>query len=658
MDARKGRKSVTKDLVQNRNRKGCFETLSSAREKGRVKYLQASVKDFLIFLLFMTITLMTVVLYEEKPSSHFFQVVRHLVVTPKFLTPGGLPKSFTQIKLIDEIWNYFDWILLPAIYNTSYTHKDRLQKDVYEEKTDENLTNLIWENVLVGNARIRQVRVKNDSCSIPKTFEHIYNSCFYYYNPISKDNAPFGLQNSSIWTYNDAEKTKSYNYFGTVSHYDGGGYFLDLPYAYTHAKHFITEMFNNTWIDQATRAIFIDFTIYSLVSNLFCPVKLVLELPPSGGVMTKYHIKPTKLSSYTTKWDFMRLGLELAVLLFIIYYIIQEINEFIILKIKYCVTFSNMLNLVIILVGLIFLFTVVYRFVIVRHFKNFVLSILPGHVEFDTVTYVQQVYEANLGLLACIVCIKFVRFAYLTREGAFIIHSWEKVEKFSTIGKSVFTLISQIAGGKFYYKECTKARPIFTLMFYIVYTFLVVFIFMNWIIALFCHGMALTAREHGIDRDSWREFFITDTVFNCWFRLMKLFRKDEAVEKMRKAEKLHKYKTDFEIITILLKRNGFLWLERILFMRRHKINTDSHLSEKQMNDIVADINGISNLYSEVQEHDSIMEFINMLQRRIEEVEHNMADIVVKVDVLIDKMTFQEDHKKLDEQKRMKEKKMN
>lgn len=41
-------------------------------------------------------------------------------------------------------------------------------------------------------------------------------------------------------------------------------------------------LFNNTWLDVYTRAIFVEFTVYNANVNLFCIVTLMLETTAVG----------------------------------------------------------------------------------------------------------------------------------------------------------------------------------------------------------------------------------------------------------------------------------------------------------------------------------------------------------------------------------------
>jgi len=60
---------------------------------------------------------------------------------------------------------------------------------------------------------------------------------------------------------------------GEISEYGGGGYTQVLPLTPNEAKEVIQYLKDNLWIDRATRAVFIDFTVYNANINLFCVVR-------------------------------------------------------------------------------------------------------------------------------------------------------------------------------------------------------------------------------------------------------------------------------------------------------------------------------------------------------------------------------------------------
>ena len=76
-----------------------------------------------------------------------------------------------------------------------------------------------------------------------------------------------------IWTYMSEKELDGTSFNGEISEYGGGGYTQVLPLTPNEAKDVIQYLKDNLWIDRATRAVFVDFTVYNANINLFCVVR-------------------------------------------------------------------------------------------------------------------------------------------------------------------------------------------------------------------------------------------------------------------------------------------------------------------------------------------------------------------------------------------------
>lgn len=56
---------------------------------------------------------------------------------------------------------------------------------------------IYYENMLLGVPRIRQIKIKNNSCIIPKDFQDEIVGCYDVYNEKKEDDLSFGLINGT-----------------------------------------------------------------------------------------------------------------------------------------------------------------------------------------------------------------------------------------------------------------------------------------------------------------------------------------------------------------------------------------------------------------------------------------------------------------------------
>lgn len=84
---------------------------------------------------------------------------------------------------------------------------------------------------------------------------------------------------------------------------------------------------NDTWIDDATRAVFIEFAVYNANLNMHTMIRIVGEFPATGGVIPSFSFQTERLLLYHTAADYVILTLEIILILFILYYIYEEFFE-------------------------------------------------------------------------------------------------------------------------------------------------------------------------------------------------------------------------------------------------------------------------------------------------------------------------------------------
>ena len=58
-----------------------------------------------------------------------------------------------------------------------------------------------------------------------------------------------------------------------MASYGGGGFIQDLAPTMEESFLLMKPLFDNLWLDRATRAVFVDFTVYNANINLFCVIK-------------------------------------------------------------------------------------------------------------------------------------------------------------------------------------------------------------------------------------------------------------------------------------------------------------------------------------------------------------------------------------------------
>ncbi|CAJ1049631.1 polycystic kidney disease protein 1-like 2 [Xyrichtys novacula] len=189
---------------------------------------------------------------------------------------------------------------------------------------------------LVGNARLRQVRVQKDSCDVAPSMQKSTKGCHAPYSweledmgsyspgwsSVMQDNTSMNLH--SPWTYQSQGKLRALPVWGSVRLYRGGGFVVDLGPDLQNSSSILQYLYDNTWFDVYTQAIFVEFTVYNANVNLFCIATLILETTAIGAFQFRSELQNVRLYQSTGGLHIFVMASEVIYFLFIIYYMFSQ----------------------------------------------------------------------------------------------------------------------------------------------------------------------------------------------------------------------------------------------------------------------------------------------------------------------------------------------
>jgi len=107
--------------------------------------------------------------------------------------------------------------------------------------------------------------------------------------------------------------------------YKGGGYVVSLGRTYEKGRSILEELRSQNWLDQLTRAVIIDFSLYNANVNLFVAVTLSFEMTSMGSIIQDHQIKVFRLYDHIGGYGILVYLFELLFVIFTIYSVIHEI---------------------------------------------------------------------------------------------------------------------------------------------------------------------------------------------------------------------------------------------------------------------------------------------------------------------------------------------
>lgn len=156
-------------------------------------------------------------------------------------------------------------------------------------------------NRLIGWVSMRQLRVKVKTCSDQRLISRCENDYNFFneekqsYSPGWTNETDSNEYNSAIiksFQYQSSENLDTYVYFGEHGTYSGNGYVYEFRGSLANMKSNLTELHRLGWIDQKTRAVIIQMTLYNPNVGLFTSLTVLAEFLATGGVFTSIRIEP------------------------------------------------------------------------------------------------------------------------------------------------------------------------------------------------------------------------------------------------------------------------------------------------------------------------------------------------------------------------------
>ncbi|GAA55798.1 polycystin-2 [Clonorchis sinensis] len=420
------------------------------------------------------------------------------------------------------------------------------------------------------------------------------------------------------WKYQTAGQLGSAAVAAQYGAYPGSGYVQDLSRSLNTSEEIIQELFEGRWIDEASRVLFLDFTIYNANINMFVIVKLIFELPVTGGVFVSSEFQPAKLVRYLTATDYFVMACEIMYLMFILYYIVEEILEIRKQGFRYFRGVWNILDIVVILLSLICAGFTIYCTVTAYDVMTNMLKDINAHPHFDQLSYwyghwvratalcvffvVIKIFkyvnfDRSLGQLTktlgtaafdmigfmimfCIIFFAFAQLGYLAFGTS--------IEGFRSFTQACYTLF-RIMVGDIDFVALRRAHFFLGPLFFVVFIFFAVFVLLNMFLAIVNDAYA-TVKEDLVKQKT--QLKLKDMVKKSAREMIKRMRKKSSktlVQILRSTGLFGREVIPFDDFRVALKRHGYGDTEITATFVKYDTDGDNCLNMKEQRQMEDDI---------------------------------------------------------------------
>ncbi|XP_059163339.1 polycystin-1-like protein 2 isoform X2 [Physella acuta] len=512
-------------------------------------------RDLVLYLVFMVCILSVVHghldVYLRYRQIKFTKEVYLGVREPLHSWDAG-ESLLADVREVEDMWDYIiDYLILPLV------------ADDHEKMSPDS-------SYLIGPARLRQARVEPDTSGclgIPENIRDIYGLEFCSLsmkNGVEEKRSfegtwenPSNLtkvdMEDSPYVYRTAEELKTASFRGYFSKYTGGGYVAILSRKdYKSCKTSLEKLRRKDWIDQHTRCVFVEFTLYNPSSDLFTHVVIAFEFDVTGGLFPHYHVNSARFylgEKRKERWLVLAEGVTFVCLLF---YTAIQFNA-LYMSGFYCYI-KNYWNIIEVIVLLLSYVAVCLYYLRLIAFTD-ALDLLNkfGHayfIDFHTVFYRNFDFHVVMGFLAAFVIVKLVKvvtfnpfliiflrtmevitpgiFGYsiislllliaLAALGNLLFGS--KVIGYMTIGRSFYSLLFFILGEANYVYMSTLVDVLWPFYFLMV-MFITQYLVLNFFIAILREGLERTKLQEFTEESETVKYMIQSIV-----RLLGLSRKN------------------------------------------------------------------------------------------------------------------------------------
>uniref|UniRef100_A0A4W6BZI6 Polycystin-2 n=1 Tax=Lates calcarifer TaxID=8187 RepID=A0A4W6BZI6_LATCA len=400
-------------------------------DSSRERYLRNVLREMITYITFLiTICILTYGMVSAN-MYYYTRVMSQLFLDSPLSAEDS--STFRHLSTMEDFWKFTEGPFLSGMYWEVWYNNKSLP---------ENQSLIYYENLLLGVPRLRQVRVRNESCSVHEDLRDEVQDCYDMYTPANEDTAPFGPRNGTAWVYTTESEMNSSSFWGQVSKYGGGGYYQDLSRTREESAIQLQVLKDHLWLDRGTRAVFLDFSVYNGNINLFCIARLLVEFPATGGVVTSWQFQTVRLVRYVSSWDCFVGMCEVAFCLFVLYYVVEEVLEIRIHRLHYFKSLWNCLDVLILVLCVVAIIMNITRTAMVGNLLKGLLENHTAHPSFEPLSDLQVQFNNVAAVI--------------------VFFSWVKLFKFINFNKTMSQLSSTMS-------RCAKDLVGFTIMFFIIF---------------------------------------------------------------------------------------------------------------------------------------------------------------------------------------------
>ncbi|RWS31890.1 polycystic kidney disease protein 1-like protein 2-like protein [Leptotrombidium deliense] len=467
----------------------------TAMEKAKLERLKelkmsAVLKEIWSYLVFLWILI--VLSYGNRdPNAFFMKDTLHSA----FIEGSNSEVSYSSVRTTDDLWQWINATLIPELrigrwYNgyQAYGLRGFLNDKV---------------NRMMGYAVLRQVRIKENTCktakkAADKLLTPEENKCRSFAKVMNEDRKSYGkswtklssrsfafnetedeseeqMEDGKVeegvitrlsddesiilvnpakskkneWEYRKSSELDGLPFWGKLDVYSGGGYVVPLRGSQQELQTKVKRLKKQMWIDERTRAVFAEFSVYNPQVNLFAVITIVGEFQPGGGVLPNYRIEIVRLINHHQGFGLFVIICELSFVAFIVYFTIREFRNWRRERHSYFGSYWNWAEIFVILASYSAVVLYFYRLILTyKILKIFDKTHGNAYIKLQFVAQIDELFGYIMAFTIFIGILKFIRLLRFNKRMGILystLHQCSKdLKSFCTVFLLVFFAFVQM----------------------------------------------------------------------------------------------------------------------------------------------------------------------------------------------------------------------
>ncbi|XP_064542477.1 polycystin-2-like protein 1 [Drosophila montana] len=367
-----------------------YGALTYTTEKG-TKYA-------LLHLIIFNIYLIAVTLMGNGLTTHhqhdFTRSLRQLLQRTDY-TPRNSTISFDQVITIPDFWDYMEFMVLPLLHGVVYDESVKWQPRFINTRPTLYGRLFLNESLLLGAPRLRQIRVKGNSCHVHHAFARYYNTCMAAYSADNEFKEPFYKGTE----YKTMDELNALPIRGRVHTYHSGGYVRPLSYNKDVNMGLIRHLKKIEWLNRGSRVVVLEMNMINLNLDLIIATKLIFEILPTGLINTKYNSESIYSNPIFTSSGGLIVGCAVVVYVINLYYTYVEIKKLYLKGYKHYFTKQQILIIPCIVIIYVALIYTIYLFFYVHIIDHQINAVTNHFVSLDYFILTYSLHEDAFGIL-------------------------------------------------------------------------------------------------------------------------------------------------------------------------------------------------------------------------------------------------------------------